>query len=72
MNTSNLQDLKPGDLLTDREAAAVLNIGVRTLRNWRCNDLGPRWVKIGQRAVRYHRRDLAAFIAANDGQRGAA
>lgn len=73
MSTTNLQDLKPGDLLTDTEAAAILNLGVRTLRNWRCNGLGPRWVKIGLRAVRYHRRDIAAFIeAANDGERGAA
>jgi hypothetical protein len=33
------------------------------LRNWRALRKGPRVRKIGQRLVRYHRADLAAFIA---------
>lgn len=61
--------LQPGDLVDETEAAAILSAEVRTLRNWRALGKGPRFCKIGQRLVRYHRADLAAFI---DGGEGAA
>lgn len=54
--------LEPGDLVDDKEAAAILGATVQTLRNWRWKGEGPRWRKVGQRLVRYHRADLAAFI----------
>lgn len=50
-----------GDLVDEHEAAAILSTAVRTLRNWRALRKGPRYRKIGQRMVRYHRDDLAAF-----------
>ena len=56
--------LSPGDLVTEREAAAILGAQVQTLRNWRWRNTGPRWRKVGARLVRYHRADLAAFIDA--------
>lgn len=59
----------PGDLIDEREAAAILSASVLTLRNWRWRGDGPRWRKLGQRMVRYHRADLAAFI---EGKAGAA
>jgi hypothetical protein len=55
--------LSPGDLVTEREAAAILSASVQTLRNWRWRNEGPRFHKVGLRLVRYHRADLAAFIA---------
>lgn len=54
--------LEPGDLITETEAAAILGARVQTLRNWRWRGCGPRWRRVGQRLVRYHRADLAAFI----------
>ncbi|TAN10028.1 MAG: DNA-binding protein [Burkholderiaceae bacterium] len=54
-----------GELLDERQAAAILNTGVQTLRNWRWNGTGPVYCKIGARMVRYRRADLARFI--NDG-----
>ena len=51
--------IEPGDLLTEQEAAATLNCAIRTLRNWRALRKGPRYRKIGDRLVRYHRADLA-------------
>lgn len=59
--------LSPGDLVDEREAAAILSASVQTLRNWRWRGGGPRWHKIGLRLVRYHRAELAAFIEGNDG-----
>jgi len=68
MNTN--PKLQPGDLVDEREAAAILNAEVRTLRNWRALGKGPRFRKVGQRMVRYHRADLAAFIAGEDAGQG--
>lgn len=69
MNTN--PKLQPGDLVDEREAAAILDAEVRTLRNWRALGKGPRFRKIGQRMVRYYRADLAAFIAGEDAGRAA-
>lgn len=55
------EPIKPGDLLTETEAAEALHVAVRTLRNWRALRKGPRFRKIGLRLVRYHRSDVAAF-----------
>lgn len=57
----------PGDLLTDRDAAAILTASVQTLRNWRWRGEGPRYRKLGKRMVRYARADLLAFIEGTDG-----
>ena len=54
--------LSPGDLLDEREAAAILGASVQTLRNWRWRGEGPRFRKLGLRLVRYLRADLLAFI----------
>jgi hypothetical protein len=61
--------LEPGDLVTETEAAAILGCAVQSLRNWRWRRTGPRWVRVGQRLVRYKRADLAAFV---DGDKDAA
>lgn len=58
--------LKAGDLVDEAKAAAILNTAVRTLRNWRALHKGPRYRKIGERMVRYHVADLAAFIEGKD------
>ena len=59
---------QPGDLVDEREAAAILDCAIATLRNWRSARprKGPRFRKIGKRMVRYSRADLAAFIAGDD------
>ena len=52
----------PGDLLDEKEVAAILKCGINTLRNWRSLKKGPPFVKVGERLVRYRRADLAAFV----------
>ena len=54
----------PADLLDETEASASLSVAVQTLRNWRWRGEGPRFVKLGKRAVRYRRGDLDAFVEA--------
>lgn len=62
----NAAPLQPGDLVDEREAAAILSASVQTLRNWRWAGKGPRVRKIGLRLVRYHKADLAAFVEGKD------
>jgi|APMI01.1.fsa_nt_gi predicted DNA-binding transcriptional regulator AlpA len=56
-------DFQPGELIDENEIAAILDVSVCTLRNWRWKGEGegPKYRKIG-RLVRYARTDLARFI----------
>jgi predicted DNA-binding transcriptional regulator AlpA len=58
--------LSAGDLVDEREAAAILGCAVQTLRNWRWRKAGPKVRRVGPRMVRYLRADLAAYIAGED------
>ncbi len=55
--------LNVGDLVDENEAAKILDVEPRTLRNWRALKKGPKYRKVGERNVRYHRADLAAFVS---------
>lgn len=50
--------------LTETEAAALLNLSVKTLRAWRCKGRGPHFQKYG-RAVRYLPSHVEEFIRKN-------
>lgn len=62
MNTQTPMTLNAGDLLNERQAAELIGARPQTLANWRHLGKGPKWRRIGQRFVRYHRQDLAAFV----------
>jgi len=49
-------------LFTTREAAQYLGLAKITLDIWRSKGLPPTYIKIGNRAIRYRREDLDAFI----------
>lgn len=51
-------------LLTERGAAALLAISVRTLQAWRSKGTGPAYVRVG-RVIRYRRGDLLKWIEKN-------
>lgn len=52
-------------LLTDIEAAEYLGISPGTLRNWRSHNRGPRYIRLGSRAIRYAFDDLDQHIDEN-------
>lgn len=62
--------LQPGDLIDERQAAAILGVSRKTLLNWRALHKGPRYRKIGARLVRYHIADLAEFQRVMAGEAG--
>lgn len=55
------QGLKPEELLLPGEAAAMLKLSVSTLAQWRGQGKGPKWVSVGDKAVRYRLADVLAF-----------
>lgn len=65
MKPNNRQsDYGDDALLTEVQAADLLFLSVRTLQSWRCQNIGPAYVRAG-RAIRYQRADLLAWIEAN-------
>jgi hypothetical protein len=50
-------------LLTQREAASVLRLSPRTLERMRVQGIGPRFVPVANRSIRYRQQDLDAYIA---------
>ncbi|TAM56799.1 MAG: helix-turn-helix domain-containing protein [Acidobacteria bacterium] len=53
-----------GRALHEAEAAEALGVKVRTLPAWRARGTGPRYFKVGAKAVRYFEADLIAFLDA--------
>ena len=51
-------------LLTQREAALVLRLSERTLERWRVAGIGPRFVRLGRRSIRYPQQNVDAYVAA--------
>jgi hypothetical protein len=52
------------EVLSESEAAEYLHQGRGTLRSWRANSRGPAFMK-DKRGVRYHIKDLDAWLTAN-------
>lgn len=51
-------------LWTERQVAQVFGFSIKTLQKWRTKGEGPGWYKIGH-SIRYHPKELAAFIEAS-------
>ncbi len=63
--------------LPTREAGAYIGVAKSTLEDWRTRGIGPRFVRLGTKSIRYRVADLDAFLAScvcptNDGPQMAA
>lgn len=56
------------DLLGTTETARLLGVHPATLATWRVEGRGPRFVKVGERRVRYRREEIERWIEANTRQ----
>ncbi len=45
-------------LLTEQQAATLLNVAPRTLQKWRIKGGGPRFVRMSRRCIRYWPKDI--------------
>lgn len=50
---------------TTAEAADYLQISVSSLTKWRMTGYGPKFVRLGPKAVRYRQEDLDAWMSEN-------
>ena len=51
--------------LNEHEVAPIIGVRVKTLRNWRVQGVGPRFVRTGRKLVRYRLSDVLAWQEAN-------
>ena len=51
------------DLLTEREAAELLRLSIRTLQRLHAENAGPAKLRLTERRIAYRRSDLLAWIA---------
>ncbi len=56
----SVEDLQ---LWTPQQVASILGVSPRTLKAWRHENRGPRYVVLGERMVRYYPRDVQAYQA---------
>ncbi len=61
-------DMEPHELMTTEEVAEHFRVNPSTVRRWRLDGVGPRFVKIGS-VYRYPRVHLSEWIAARIGDR---
>jgi predicted DNA-binding transcriptional regulator AlpA len=54
----------PSEVVRPAEAALVLSVSLSLLKKWRVQGGGPRFVRLGGRAIGYRRADLSDWIAA--------
>lgn len=63
MNDDDLDSVTLGDLIREVEAARTIKVAPATLRNWRADEIGPPFVKLGH-SVFYKRDIIEKFAAA--------
>jgi predicted DNA-binding transcriptional regulator AlpA len=54
----------PSEVVRPAEAAMALSVSLSLLKKWRAEGAGPRFVRLGGRAIGYRRADLSDWIAA--------
>ncbi len=54
----------PPEVVRPAEAASLLSVSLSLLKKWRVQGGGPRFVRLGGRAIGYRRADLSDWIAA--------
>lgn len=52
----------PAEILRPPAAAAALAISQSLLKKWRASGEGPRFIRLGARAIGYRRADLEAWV----------
>jgi len=48
--------------MPESDLAKMLDVSPRTIRRWRRNGTGPRYIKINDRVVRYHEIDVEDWL----------
>jgi len=57
-----IKDYRTGPILTTQRASEFLNISERTLEAMRSKGKGPKYVRMGQRGIRYRMKDVLEWL----------
>lgn len=55
-----------GNLLSEQQVEEIYGLSKRWLQKMRCYGNGPKFLKIGKKAVRYRIADIETFLAAHE------
>lgn len=58
----NQADLDQVQVLTPAELSGIIHVPTETLRRWRQNSEGPRWVRLGSRRIGYRTTDVRDWL----------
>jgi predicted DNA-binding transcriptional regulator AlpA len=50
------------NLLNAKEASRYLGVKEQTLAQWRCFKIGPKYIKLGRKSVRYVQSDIDNYL----------
>lgn len=50
-------------LMTEQELSSRWQISIKTLQRWRCQQTGPKYIKLENRSVRYRLADIETYEA---------
>lgn len=60
METGTTQNFAP--LLKEVDVAKLFRVTPWTVRQWRLKKIGPRYVRVGHKTIRYHVNDLNEWV----------
>lgn len=55
-------------LINERALAERLGVALKSVQKWRAAGIGPSWVRVGPRAVRYPERAIESYLRQNERQ----
>jgi hypothetical protein len=61
INLTQILGLPGSALLDEYQAAAALHMSVRVLQDWRMQNIGPRYIKLNNKTVRYRLCDVEQY-----------
>jgi len=67
---SQTAEVKTIALLNEDQVALILNMRVTSLRNWRYQGRGPKFLKVGSRTVRYRPEAVEEFLSKGEAGHG--
>jgi hypothetical protein len=53
---------KPDDYLDAEATSQIIDVDIRTLERWRQLRIGPTYLRLSKRCIRYRRADLEAWL----------
>jgi len=61
-NSVRGRDISTLKLINEKKVAEIYGLKVNTLRNWRSNKQGPKYLKINGKMIRYRVQDIEDYL----------